>query len=42
LRAMGRTAEARALAARASAAADAEDAPGSLQLARVHALIEQE
>jgi hypothetical protein len=42
LRALGRTAEAGALAARASAAADAEDAPGCLQLARVRAFIERE
>ncbi len=42
LQALGRTAEARALAARASAAAVAEDAPGSLQQARVRAFIEKE
>ncbi len=42
LRALGRTAEARALAARASAAAAAADPPGSLQLARVRACIEKE
>jgi hypothetical protein len=39
LRALGRAAEARGFAARAAGAADAEDAPGSAQPARAHALL---